>query len=354
MRTTKALNTIILFAVAAVLLSGVSYALTIAPQVQPIKQGSIGVPPAIFTNVSDGYDISNISLINPFIMVINGSVFKPSINYITPSYAGLMLNGSIYVLNTNIPVLIRQTPSYNFYAKFLNSSYLSKIQTANVLFYSVTRAPFYLLNSTYSLSSTPLNLSIQGINASVAVSASNATMAEIHVSNLTHSITNAPTNYKPLLVLNISISNSTHNSAITVSTTMNYSCSINAGAIMPYELINGTWNPISKYTLNRQYCSITFNVPVDPVVGVFQNTAYVSTTVSTLLTSVPTTISTTTVQPAIIVKSNAATNTNQWIIIVLVIVVIVILLYIVLRRPKTKKHHPHHVHHNLEEQNKRE
>jgi hypothetical protein len=337
MKVLEAALAVMLLVVVAMALFTVSYSVSTqkAANAEFIQQGSLGNPPAIITPISNGYDVSNISEINPFIIIINGSLFRLSVNYITPSGVGLLINGSVYTLNANKPVQIRQTPVYNFYAELSNTTTFSKIQTANVLFYSETRAPSYQINLTYNLTSHPLVLSTAGINASVAISSPNAATARILVSNVTHFAANIPLNYEPVLVLNISIS-SPNVSNLIISATMNYSCSIVAGAIRPYKLISGTWTPISQYSLNRKGCSMTFRVPPDPIVGIFQNTTYVSPTIITLLTSVPTTAATTTVQPVIQKTSPGTVASGWWIatILVIVIIVIAILAYALLKRPK--------------------
>ena len=71
-----------------------------------------------------------------------------------------------------------------------------------------------------------------------------------------------------------------------------YSCGLNSSLIKPFELVNGTWTAITPFSLNATACTVSFVVPKDPIVGIFQKivpTTTVTTTVNTTTTIVPTT-----------------------------------------------------------------
>ena len=51
---------------------------------------------------------------------------------------------------------------------------------------------------------------------------------------------------------------------------MRYDCSIPPSNIAPYILQNGTWQPITPFSINTTACFVSFNIAVDPIVALFQ------------------------------------------------------------------------------------
>lgn len=123
----------------------------------------------------------------------------------------------------------------------------------------------------------------------------------------------------------ITATNATANSI----TALSYPCTMQSSNISPFILKNGTWVAILPFTLNATACTISFIVPSDPIVALFENTtalttSVASTTVSTTLQS--TTVPTTSVLPSQTHSSSAGLETI--IAIVVAIVIIAVIAYI--------------------------
>ncbi len=140
--------------------------------------------------------------------------------------------------------------------------------------------------------------SIQYVNFTsdgVFIAVKGNTIIEKHVNltvrNLTSSINvPVPRHLSKLSIFNISATNSTLN------ITMKYSCSIPQDSVAPYIYSNGTWSPITPFVLNKSSCDVTFSVPGDPVIALFEKNNTAATTSTT--TSIETTTKETTAQPA--------------------------------------------------------
>jgi hypothetical protein len=99
----------------------------------------------------------------------------------------------------------------------------------------------------------------------------------VHVS-VQASNTAAPSGSTILKTLDI-----TFGSLPSINVTMTYSCSIPSSDVSPYKLINGTWTPITPFTVNSAACTVNFILNSDPIVSLMQYTP------STPTTSTPTT-----------------------------------------------------------------
>lgn len=113
-----------------------------------------------------------------------------------------------------------------------------------------------------------------------------------------------------------------------------------SNAVSLYLLANDKWTAVSQYSVNQSGDSISFNMPSDPVVGIFEaiSKATTVTTVNTTsnTTSMPSTISS---PPTTTIYQNNqnknALNAQpyyEYIVAVVVIVVAAVLLYLRLKR----------------------
>ena len=127
-------------------------------------------------------------------------------------------------------------------------------------------------------------------------------------------------NYTKIAVLDLNITGA--NVTTLINVTVPYNCGISAALLKPFIDVNGTWEAITPFTVNASACTVTFQVPADPVVGLF----YANTTSTSNATSTTAPITTTSQQP----NTTATTaptpqaQPNGTIIVVVIIVVIVI------------------------------
>jgi hypothetical protein len=121
----------------------------------------------------------------------------------------------------------------------------------------------------------------------------------------------------------------TSQNSITLNVTLNYSCAIPSNVIFPYkQMTNGTWVRVQKYVriLNQTPCSISFRIPPDPIVALFEHQE--QTTTSTSIQT--TTVSVTTTTPQL---ATAVSNRNKGVVAIMVIAALLLayLLYKLVR-----------------------
>ncbi|MCW6161408.1 MAG: hypothetical protein LVQ97_04455 [Candidatus Micrarchaeales archaeon] len=119
------------------------------------------------------------------------------------------------------------------------------------------------------------------------------------------------------------ILNFTSAGSITANITTTYDCA-SGYPTAPYELVNGSLQPIVPYTVNPVTCTISFSVSSDPIVALYANTTVPTTTIA------PTTTPATTV-PAV---PKPSSNDSGIIAALIIIVVAVIFAYALARRQK--------------------
>lgn len=284
-------------------------------------------------NVTNGFNVSNVPVLSIFTFTLNGSYFKAYVAYISPASTGLEINNSVYSLVPGDPVKIRKTAKYTFYAKLTSGTYYYKEQTVNIFIYSVANPPIPIINATYELApESPLVINVNGTKAAVTLQSKSQANATLFVANATVSPKSYPKGYTPLLILNIS---TTSQSNVTTQLNVRYACSIPYYYIKPFLLnANGTWSAIAHVSINYTApCSATFEVPSDPIVGLFESSNYTTSTItSTIATTVPTTTSiptTITAAPKPVISSAGYIAA-----IVIVIAVIVAIAYLLSRKGK--------------------
>jgi hypothetical protein len=102
--------------------------------------GAGGSSAPTVTQSGNGYDVSNIAQSNTFDITM-GTNINGVENYITPSSAGVSLNGVSYVLSPGSPVQIGSNSSANRFVELTDISYTPSQQTISLSFYSVSVAP---------------------------------------------------------------------------------------------------------------------------------------------------------------------------------------------------------------------
>lgn len=281
---------------------------------------------AIITATSNGYNVSNITIINPFQFTLNGSFFNLHTTYINYNSTGLYVNGSIKAIYINAPLLVRQTESFNYYAKLVNVSYYTKNQSVDILFYSVPRLPPPMVNGTYGQSANvPLQISIPGSGSTLTLLSNVPESVKVEIINETKDVT-PPEGYMALLALNVSISSGYNGSMLMA---MPYPCSLLIRRILPFKLEpNGTWVQIISPNFNVSACTVSFSIPKDPIVGIFYKNT--STTPSSASTA-PTT--TTSAGPG---GTAASPQVPPILDIIILIVIAAIALFVIVYYEKTK------------------
>ena len=170
------------------------------------------------------------------------------------------------------------------------------------------------LNGSIS-SSSPFKINFTNMHVVVVLTSPSLVpmRASASITNETSMVLPTLANYTLISAFNISVTTAAN---VSSEVTSPYSCGINSSLIKPFELVNGTWTAITPFSVNATACTVSFVVPKDPIVGIFQKivpTTTVTTTVNTTTTIAPTT----TVLPP---KVNTAA------IAVAVIVTVIILL----------------------------
>ncbi len=199
---------------------------------------------------------------------------------------------------------------------------------------SATTTIFVIFNSSYNItpdSNTIINVPDSGTTI-VLGSVSSSGSVSVIITNVTGSTTTSPQSYKLLEALNVSTMPPLN---ITITVTMEYNCSLPSNSIAPYELTGtGIWNPINPFTVNSTACTVTFAIPTDPIVGIFQYQQPATTsTVLPITTSLATSITTTVPASA---ASSKSSNTPIWVAIIVIAIVILAILYLFIFRGKKK------------------
>ncbi|VVB76744.1 Uncharacterised protein [uncultured archaeon] len=128
----------------------------------------------------------------------------------------------------------------------------------------------------YAPANTVVTLNYTNANVLFSITSSNSVTANVLIDNLTSSYSSTPvassTNFAKFVVLNFSVTDSVTNNALddaTFTVTMDVPCGSNAA---PYKLIGSTWTALS-FTSNTAACTMTFDIPADPIIGLFTSTA---------------------------------------------------------------------------------
>ena len=108
-----------------------------------------------------GYEITNLSQLNSETLHLNNGtkIIKLTINFITPTSAGITINNQSFTLKPNSPVAIVDPNNYTYYTELKNISYLPIAQTIILLVYGQPNMPT-AITSTSTTQSTSTTTSI--------------------------------------------------------------------------------------------------------------------------------------------------------------------------------------------------
>ena len=173
------------------------------------------------------------------------------------------------------------TATTNTYTTNLGNAYycyaLSDLATANNHVFSQAGllAAALTNNSVVTVglqANTPASIVFAAANSVVYINSTNTVTANVLVTNATSLYSTTPSasgfTFSEVVVLSLTATANTA-TVLTINLTMGYAC----GTIpAPYKLIGGTWTALS-YTVNTIACTLDFNVPSDPIIGLFTSAA---------------------------------------------------------------------------------
>ena len=181
-------------------------------------------------------------------------------------------------------------------------------------------------------SSSPLVINLPNTHSVLSIYTTSTASAPIvaNIINVTQqvsSLAKPKPNYTLISAVNLSIITT---APITLFFVEHYPCSIPSDLVVPYIFKNNTWLAIANYTVNATACTVSFNIPSDPIVAIFEKSVPTTTTTS-IATTIPTTIPTTIYHPSP-KPSNSLVVEALALIIILIIVILVLLYYKLLHR----------------------
>ncbi len=117
------------------------------------------------------------------------------------------------------------------------------------------------------------------LSSSFSFNSNSTACFAISATNVTRTVNVVIANQSVYLAVNITL-NST---AIPfINATMPYPCSIPSYAVAPFILANGSWKPITPFSVNATSCLVSFQVPSDPTIAIFElNSALKTVNVTT-------------------------------------------------------------------------
>jgi hypothetical protein len=180
-----------------------------------------------------------------------------------------------------------------------------------------------------SKSSGIFNCTALGAEFNIITNSTKGISALLISSNATSSSPAAPANFTKIIAINESI-NST-NTSVKLTLRLRYSCSIPSNRIAPYILEKGVWAAITPFNVNSGACTISFIVPNDPIVALFQASP-------TVTIPIPATTSSTTTVSLPSVTPPPPPPFSVYVVITIMIVIIIIAMVALLRRKDRHNH----------------
>ncbi|MCL4372273.1 hypothetical protein M1373_03075, partial [Candidatus Marsarchaeota archaeon] len=145
---------------------------------------------------------------------------------------------------------------------------------------------------------------------------------DVTIKNVTSTMPSVPIGYHAISGFNISATPKVP----AINTTVTYACSLNPSQIKPLTLVNGTWMPVTSYSINQSACSIAFFASAPSIIAV-ATTQNVTTTV--------TTVATTTILPV----AKPTPNYEEYTIIVVIVILAIIIVAYAAMKAREKGHH---------------
>ena len=138
------------------------------------------------------------------------------------------------------------------------------------------------VNGTIS-STLPASINFTNMRVIALLTTTSTTPVRVstHLTNETPTSLPQLASYTLISALNLSVSTAAN---VSIRVTLPYPCGENSSLIKPFELLNGTWTPITPFYINTTSCTISLLVPNDPILGIFQKAAPATTTITTINT----------------------------------------------------------------------
>jgi hypothetical protein len=231
------------------------------------------------------YLISNFSQKNQETLSFNGTRLNVVENFISPTDAGITINGAPYTIAQGQAYSVKVKKS-QYLVTLTNLTYipvqdtisLSICASASTASKSAS-AGVLAVSANGTLSTAPIASGVETSSnltfwpGSISVSQSpSAGPSDLNVSKVASSqLPPAPSGLTTAVAFNVVLT-SFNPSNVSISTTLDYNCSLNASQIAPYLLVNGTWAKITQFIVVPSACTVSFNIPADPVVALMSPT----------------------------------------------------------------------------------
>lgn len=196
---------------------------------------------------------------------------------------------------------------------------------------TITPASRFTTQSGNVSSPSPLSINFTNMHVFVVLTTPSSTQVQASVNMTNETSYSLPylANYTLISALNISVSTGGN---VSTEVTSPYLCGINSSLIKPFEIVNGTWIAIMPFSVNATSCTVSFVVPKDPILGIFQKTVPATTTATT-------TIKTTTTIPSAPV---APSHGSQTILPLTAILIVIIIIAAIAAYGYSRKEHKKH------------
>lgn len=250
--------------------------------------GGGGSSKPVVASAANGYNISNIAQLNTVNVTLEGRQINIVENYITPTSAGVTINGnSSYTMSTGRSYFVASGSNYSIYVRLLNVSYIPIEQTIMLYVYSNS-------TSTPTNSTQPLNVSLSISNLTSLRIVPESLSNVVFVGNVLSSTPAAPSNYMKLGVIYISVNSSAVDS---IRVSADYGCGTPSTDITPFYLQNQAWIPINPFTINSTSCQVSFMVVKNQIFAIMQLVRPITTTTIRPTTTIAATIVAATAPP---------------------------------------------------------
>jgi hypothetical protein len=290
----------------------------------------------ISNNSQSGYAISNISQLNTFSIDLCGQEVQITDNFITPNTTGISIRATSYILSPGQLVSLVGVPGC--YITLKNVTYTPILDTVQLLVYAPYKLNLVLNGQLVLIKNitigAPITLTVPGLPLSLNFEPTQSTNVLVANELLNGTIPPLPNGYTKLGIFDITLRNLSTNGAINspVMTTLNYGCNVSEARLQPFLLGNGVWVKINPFSVNPAACTISFNIPSDPIIAFGVLPPGATTVPSTTTISQPS-LATTTV-PSITPPTlpPIVGNNIQSISVLLIALVLLLLLLLVMKK----------------------